>query len=54
MTKELEFQNPQKYVLLKTKTSKLYIKLSPFRSSPPEVLSIDIYAKGAKQLLSKD
>ena len=38
MTNELKFQNPQKYILLKRINSKLY-KLSPFRSSPPEVLS---------------
>ena len=39
MTKELKFQNPQKHILLKRINSKLYIKLSPFRSSLPEVLS---------------
>ena len=39
MTKELKFQNPQSYILLKRINSKLYIKLSLFRSSPPEVFS---------------
>ena len=39
MTKELKFQNSQKYILLKRISSKFYIKLSPFRSSPPEVFS---------------
>ena len=49
MTKKLKFWNPQRHILLKRIDWKLYVKLSPFRSSPPHLFS----KKDDPQTLSK-